>query len=68
VKILIEGAGNCRISIDFGDGNTQTVSGTLPRAISHVYAAPRRYGIEAQAEAPCTGRTRTEVEVRRRRR
>lgn len=68
VNILIEGAGNCRVAIDFGDGNTQTVSGTLPRAISHVYAAPRRYSIAAQAEAPCTGRTRTEVEVRRRRR
>ncbi|MCA1651928.1 MAG: PKD domain-containing protein [Acidobacteria bacterium] len=68
VNILIEGAGNCRVAIDFGDGNTQTVSGTLPRAVSHVYAAPRRYAIEAQAEAPCTGRTHAEVEVRRRRR
>lgn len=68
VNILIEGAGNCRVSIDFGDGNTQTVSGTLPRAISHVYTVPRAYAIEAQAEAPCTGRTRTQLEVRRRRR
>jgi len=53
VVITLQGAGACRVSIDFGDGNTQEVSGDLPIAVRHTYALARVYTIVADPANPC---------------
>ena len=66
--IRITGGGTCSVAVDFGDGNTQTISGTLPRQLTHTYPAAGRYRIQAKAEAPCTGSGAAILDVSRRRR
>lgn len=55
VMITVEGAGACAVTIDFGDGNSQTLRGELPHRVSHAYAAERTYDIVATTSSPCTG-------------
>ena len=65
-SIQVKGAGTCRMSIDFGDGNNADISGDLPRRIVHVYPAAGRYTVEVVTEPPCTAGMRTTVDVVRR--
>ena len=65
VNITLEGTGACAVSLDFGDGNTQGVGGSLPNTVRHAYAAPGRYTIVATPQAPCTERRTATVEVSR---
>src|SRR6476620_9046306 len=61
--IVLQGSGSCRTSIDFGDGNTQSWSGNLPRRITHAYSAPGKYTIAAWVAAPCVGNFEVDLEV-----
>jgi len=65
--IVINGSGTCAVVVDFGDGNSQTVSGPLPRRVTHTYPAAGRYRIQATADAPCTGSGVATLDVSRRR-
>ena len=68
VTIDIVGTGTCTYAIDFGDGNTETrTAKQLPDRVAHNYPAPDTYTIEANAQAPCAGRSRTSVVIRSRR-
>jgi hypothetical protein len=58
VVITLQGAGACRVSIDFGDGNAQEVFGDLPIAVRHTYSLSRVYTIVADPADPC-GETRS---------
>jgi PKD repeat protein len=51
--------------MDFGDGKTQKVEGSLPAKVSHTYGAPGNYELRATAERPCQGDIRMKVDVRR---
>jgi len=64
VTIAIRGEGTCRMNLDFGDGNTQEVSGPLPQTVRHTYALPGRYSIVASPIAPCTNRQAAVLDVR----
>lgn len=61
--ITLRGSGNCRVEVDFGDGNTQTVAGELPLTLRHTYALPRRYTVAAVPQSPCTERRSLVLEV-----
>jgi hypothetical protein len=61
--ITLRGSGTCRVEVDFGDGNAQTVAGELPLAVRHTYALPRRYTIAAVPESPCGERRTIVLEV-----
>jgi hypothetical protein len=67
VTIDVVGTGACRYAIDFGDGNAEARSHQLPDRVRHNYPAPDVYTISATAEAPCTGRAQTTLNVRRHR-
>ena len=63
VNITIEGRGTCKVFVDFGDGNEQTLEGQLPRRITHSFARPGRYEVFAWTEAPCSGDATGVVDV-----
>ena len=65
VNITIEGTGSCRVFVDFGDGNEQTIEGQLPARISHSFMRPGRYEVFAWTEAPCTGDAAGVVQIDR---
>jgi hypothetical protein len=61
--LVIRGAGNCTAIVDWGDGNSQTISGDFPMRVTHVYPTDGRYVIRADAVRPCSGALRTELVV-----
>lgn len=66
VRLTIEGSGACALSIDYGDGNSDSRSLTLPASLRHVYSAPGRYTVVvASDDARCTGSARASFDVRR---
>lgn len=66
VTIAVEGTGTCAYTIDFGDGNSESRSGTLPARLRHNYPAAGVYALAVAAERPCTGTARSSVLVRER--
>lgn len=65
VSLRIEGRGTCQVTVDFGDGNEESIEGQLPVRIFHTYARPGRYEIHATTASPCSGDARTVLQVRR---
>jgi hypothetical protein len=64
---VLRGTGNCRATIEFGDGTTQSFSGTLPRRVRHTYATAGKYTVAAWADEPCSGDVSIDLEVTGRR-
>lgn len=56
VAIAVEGRGVCAFVVEFGDGNKQDFSGTLPMRLSHTYGAPATYRVIVGPVAPCPGK------------
>ena len=67
VDITIDGSGTCGYTIEFGDGNDESRSVTLPDRLRHVYPAAGGYKVVARATAPCSGAASAPVDVRGRR-
>ncbi len=63
VAITLEGTGACPLTLDFGDGNSQDIAGTLPRTVRHTYALAGRYSIVATPASPCSERRVATLEV-----
>ncbi len=63
VTITLQGTGACRVTLDFGDGNSQEVGGTLPNTVRHTYALTGRYSIVATPAPPCSERRVATLEV-----
>lgn len=63
VAITLEGTGTCLVALDFGDGNSQEIRGTLPTTVRHVYAVAGRYSIAATPAPPCAERHVATLEV-----
>ena len=64
---VLRGTGNCRATIEFGDGTTQSFSGALPRRVRHTYATAGKYTVAAWADDPCSGDVSIDLEVTGRR-
>lgn len=56
VTITLRGEGACRVNVDFGDGNSQELSGGLPLTVRHTYALAGKYAIVATPTPPCGDR------------
>ena len=54
VAITLQGTGSCRVTVDFGDGNTQEVAGDLPLSLRHTYPLAGTYTLKAIPAPPCT--------------
>ena len=66
VRLNIDGSGTCALTIEYGDGNTDSRSMTLPGSLRHVYSAPGFYTVVLTPnDSQCTGSGRVSVEVRR---
>jgi hypothetical protein len=63
VNITLRGTGTCRISIDFGDGNSQELSGALPLSVRHTYPLAGKYAIAATPLTPCGDRQTATINV-----
>jgi hypothetical protein len=63
VTITLDGRGACAVTVEFGDGNAQSVQGELPQRVRHNYPAAGTYTVSAAAQGPCTGAHRTVVNV-----
>jgi hypothetical protein len=66
ISITVEGVSGCvGYTLDYGDGNIQERAAALPDVVQHLYPSPGRYVVSATAVAPCVGRARAAVDVRR---
>lgn len=66
VRLTIAGSGACAFTIDYGDGNWDAQTMTLPATLRHVYSAPDVYTVVVTPDdSQCTGSGRVSFEVRR---
>jgi PKD domain len=63
VDIAVKGLGACSFTVDFGDGNSQEETGTLPRTVRHTYAVADTYVMVVRPAAPCTGKFTQKIAV-----
>jgi PKD repeat protein len=63
VTIDVAGRGACGFVVDYGDGNRQDFSGTLPRRVTHTYAIVDTYTVIVAPVAPCVGKFTQKLEV-----
>lgn len=61
--VTINGRGECTVTLDFGDGTVDKISGTLPLTCSHKYGKSGTYDLTAIAEPPCRGEAGLKVEI-----
>ncbi len=66
VTLTIDGNGSCGYAIDFGDGNNDSRTVTLPDRMQHNYPAAGNYDVTVTAIPPCTGSARRMLRVRER--
>jgi hypothetical protein len=66
LRVTVLGAGTCRFTVDFGDGNSRVVTEPLPYEFSYQYPRSGEYEIFVRAAAPCFGEAGSLVQVRRR--
>jgi hypothetical protein len=64
--VTITGRGECTITMDFGDGTVDRISGNLPVTRSHKYGKAGTYNLKAVAEPPCRGEAGLKVTIERR--
>ena len=64
LTVTIGGSGNCRFTVDFGDGTSLDLVGTLPHRFQYAYDEPGSYEIAVRMEPPCTGEANTVLRVR----
>jgi hypothetical protein len=63
--ITIAGRGECAVTMDYGDGTVDKLTGTLPLTKSHKYGKAGIYDLKAVAEPPCRGEAALRVEISR---
>jgi hypothetical protein len=63
VTFTVRGSGECRLTVDFGDGSRRTYVGTLPMRVPHVYQSAGRRVVEVTGDQPCGGSARIQVDV-----
>jgi hypothetical protein len=63
VAIAVAGRGTCSFTVNFGDGNKQDLSGSLPRKIAHTYAVPRTYVVTVAPVRPCVGKFTDKLQI-----
>ena len=64
--IEIRGSGSCSYLLDYGDGNNERRTASLPDRVQHVYERGGTFVVVATAQAPCTGLAEAKLELTRR--
>jgi hypothetical protein len=65
MAVTVTGRGECVVTLDFGDGTVEKVTGILPQTRNHNYERPGTYDLRAVAEAPCRGEAALQLEIKR---
>lgn len=65
MAVTISGRGECVVTLDFGDGTVEKVTGALPQTRNHKYERMGAYDLKAAAEAPCRGEAALRLEIKR---
>lgn len=65
MMVTITGRGECVVTMDFGDGTIEKVSGVLPQTRTHQYERMGVYELKAVSEPPCRGEAGLQLEIRR---
>ena len=63
VTIAVEGEGSCSYVVEYGDGNKQDFSGSLPARITHTYGAAGTYRVIVGPVGACTGKFTETLQV-----
>jgi hypothetical protein len=63
--ITIAGRGECTVTMDYGDGTVDKLTGALPVTKSHKYVKTGIYDLKANGEPPCRGEAALRVEISR---
>ena len=63
--VAIAGRGECVVTVDFGDGTVEKVTGVLPQTRTHRYERMGVYELKAVAEPPCRGEAGLTLEIKR---
>ena len=64
ITVAVDGEGSCSYAIDFGDGNNDSRTATLPDKVQHNYPAAGEYVLTVTAIPPCSGSARRALRVR----
>lgn len=56
VTFIVNGRGPCKLSVQFGDGNSKELSVDLPYRFDHTYAIADTYTTIVTPSSPCSGR------------
>ena len=62
--VTINGRGECVVTLDFGDGTIDKVSGVLPQTRTHRYERVGAYDLKVTAEPPCRGEAGLRLEIK----
>jgi hypothetical protein len=65
MAVTITGRGECVVTLDFGDGTVEKVTGVLPQTRNHAYERMGTYDLRAVAEPPCRGEAALQLEIKR---
>lgn len=63
--VTIRGQGQCNVTLDLGDGNSQSFEATLPTTRTHRYVNPGVYYVKATTVDPCRGQAEMKVDIKR---
>lgn len=63
LTIIVSGAGTCRFTASYGDGNSQEFKVELPYRFQHTYALGGTFTVIVAPVAPCTGKFTNRVNV-----
>ena len=63
--VTVNGRGECVVTLDFGDGTVEKVTGVLPLTQNHRYERMGVYDLKAIAEPPCRGEAGLRLEIKR---
>ena len=63
--VRINGQGQCSVTLDLGDGNSQKFEATLPTTRTHKYGSTGTYQLRATTVEPCRGEAEMKVEIKR---
>ena len=63
--VTIRGQGQCSVTLDLGDGNSQKFDVMLPTTRTHKYANAGSYTLKATTVDPCRGQAEIRVDIKR---
>ena len=65
IAVTVAGSGTCTFVVDFGDGQSRTLTERLPHRLTYRYTQAGDHEIVVSGQAPCAGRGDAVLRVRR---